>query len=450
MVIEGARGQTELEMGKTLRFPNSVKIFDNSHDAGYWKKEIMHRGMALLNESIVKGSGTDLDESAKIESEILWLEDEIKQIDSNIKENRKALSDRSKSREERMELLKRSRDLEKERSDHISRTNRLRQQINRYEMNIANDLWTERTFPFREEYLDVLNASYKAGIHAADFAINPEDARKRINRAVEEATNKRIKEILPQGVVDESTMLVVTNAIYFKGNWHNQFNQADTKKVKFTKMDGATEEINMMSQQKVTCGYADITPKGDRIEPEWDYKTRSFKIETNEDGFQILELMYRGDRVSMVIILPRRVDGLEEFEKGLKFDKLVEWLSLMKYKKVHVYIPKYKMTSTYNLNTHMANLGMPSAFKPGGFTGISASPIAGKLAISFISHKAFVEVNEKGTEAAAATAVGMITTSAKPPEPPIPTFRADHPYMFIIRDVKSGAILFLGRVMTPQ
>jgi serpin B len=254
-----------------------------------------------------------------------------------------------------------------------------------------------------------------------DFITATENARKTINAWVEKKTNGKIKDLISPGVLDSMTRLVLTNAIYFKGNWAKQFKENRTQDAPFTLADGKKIEVAMMNQ-KAEFGY----------------------MET--DTFQALELPYVDEELSMVILLPKEIDALNEFEKALTTENLNQRLAEIHKCEVVVFVPKFKTTSQFSLADVLKSMGMKDAFSSDAdFSGINGKR---DLFISAVIHKAFVEVNEEGTEAAAATGVVMRLTSVGPAA--IPVFRADHPFLFLIRDNLSGSILFIGRVVNPK
>jgi serpin B len=212
----------------------------------------------------------------------------------------------------------------------------------------------------------------------------------------------------------------LTNAIYFKGDWAHPFQQEMTKTADFHVTAGQKVPAPMMQQ------------------------TREFSYHAG-DGFQILEMPYSGDALSMVIFLPEKVDGLAAFEQTLRADKVSAWLSNLRQRKVQVALPKFRMTAEFQLQDALSALGMPTAFtERADFSGMDGKE---DLYLSAVVHKAFVDVNEQGTEAAAAT--GVVVGAMAAPPTAIPVFRADHPFLFLIRDKRSGSLLFLGRVLDP-
>jgi serpin B len=216
------------------------------------------------------------------------------------------------------------------------------------------------------------------------------------------------------------TRLVLTNAIYFKGKWATPFKPEQTQEAPFTLLSGEKVNVPMM-HQTAHFGY----------------------MET--DTIQVLELPYVNNDLSMVILLPKKPDGVNELEKGLTSETITGWLAGLRKREVQVYVPRFKLTSEFSLAETLSAMGMPDAFSTkADFSGITGNR---DLFISAVVHKAYVEVNEEGTEAAAATGVAMKLTAVAPPPP---VFRADHPFVFLIRDNQTGSILFLGRTANPS
>jgi serpin B len=287
-------------------------------------------------------------------------------------------------------------------------------------LNIANALWTQEDYVFHSEFLKVIERNYGAVLNSVDFKRAHEKARKKINAWVEQKTKDKIKDLIKPGVLNSLTRLVLTNAIYFKGKWKSQFKKCRTKKNPFWLSANKSVEVPMMTQK------------------------RQFRYMGN-DSLQILEMPYVGSYLAMVVLLPRKVDGLAQLEADLNVENLHMWLSHFRKREVSVFLPKFKMTSQFRLSETLASMGMPDAF--GGnadFSGINGKR---DLFISAVIHKAFVDVTEEGTEAAAATA-GVISLTSAPSKPP-PTFRADHPFLFLIHDNRSGSIIFIGRIVNP-
>jgi len=289
-----------------------------------------------------------------------------------------------------------------------------------YKLHVANALWGQEGYDFLEKFLDVTKKYYGSELQQVDFIRAREEARRIINTWVEGKTNNKIKDLIKPGVLTELTRLVLTNAIYFKGDWDLQFEEKYTKKLPFY--------VTGDKQVKAPLMYQDS---------EFQY--------AEVPGMQILELPYKGKQLSMVVFLPREVNGLGKLENELTTKKLKEYIETLQTWEVRVYLPKFKMTSQFSLKQVLQALGMKDAFSAkADFSGMNGRM---DLFISAVVHKAFIEVNEEGTEAAAATAVVM-EAGAAPASPP-PVFRADHPFLFLIRDNETGSILFLGRLLNP-
>jgi len=284
---------------------------------------------------------------------------------------------------------------------------------------VANALWGHQDFQFLKEFLAVNNAHYGAGLRRVDFT-SPETARATINGWVADQTNKLIPELIPPGILNPLTRLVLTNAIYFKGTWLTQFDPKRTRELPFTLATGEKVQAPMM-RQTARFGYAEAK--------DW----------------QALELPYKGRELSMVVVLPRAHDGLPALEKIFTARFVTEELR-PRGQKVVVMLPKFKLESSFGLKPTLTALGMRDAFTMrADFSGMTGRS---DLFISAVVHKAVVDVNEEGTEAAAATGVVMELKSVMPRPPKV--FRADHPFLFLIRHRPSGSILFLGRVMNPK
>jgi len=290
-----------------------------------------------------------------------------------------------------------------------------------YELSIANALWGQKGHKFLDEFIELTKTEYDGAFNTVDFVRAAESARKIINSWAAKKTKDKIKNLIGPGTLNSRTRLVLTNAIYFKGNWARQFDKDKTKNKPFTLLSGKKVSVPMMNQTAV------------------------FKYMETED-FQALELPYVDNDLSMLIFLPKQTDGLVAFEQSLTAEKLSRWFRQLRKQKVIVSIPRFKMTSRFGLAGVLRSMGMTDAFsEKADFSGMNGQK---NLFISAVIHKAYVDVNEEGTEAAAATSVIMGITSVGPSQ--IPVFRADHPFLFLIRDNHSQSILFVGRVANPK
>ena len=291
------------------------------------------------------------------------------------------------------------------------------------ELNIANAIWPQKKYPFREDFLKLLKQDYGATVTPLDYVHNAERARVTINRWVDAQTRHKINEIIGPGVLDDMTRMVLVNAIYFKGTWLTPFPKEATESDSFYPGPGKHIRVPFM------------------------HLSEAFRYGEN-DQLQWISLPYKGDKLEMLILLPRDQDGIGQLEKNLNTKNLSAWTSNMGTEEVDVALPKFKITSEFRLADTLRAMGMQDAFNP---TNADFSGMDGRLHwlyISAVLHKAYVDVYEKGTEAAAVTAV-TVGVGAMPPIAD-KQFHADHPFIFMIRDTTTGSILFLGRVTRPR
>jgi serpin B len=289
------------------------------------------------------------------------------------------------------------------------------------ELLTANAIWSQSGERVLPEFQKRIEMDYQGALYPVNFRDEAQAARTTINTWVEEQTKGKIKDLLKSEQVDSHTLLILTNAIYFKALWAIPFSKTATTASEFHVSPSDRVRVDMMNLS-------------DRF--------RYFE----EAGLQALELPYQGQSLAMVILLPKAKNGLTQLESSLTSRKLETWLSKLGTRRVQVSLPRFKLTAEANLKTTLSALGMPIAFELGkaDFSGMTGTR---DFAISAVVHKAFIEVEEKGTEAAAATGVVMTRTAAMPMPPVV--FRADHPFFFLIRDTQSGNILFMGRLVKP-
>jgi serpin B len=295
-------------------------------------------------------------------------------------------------------------------------------------ISVANRLFGDKRFKFNLSYLDGVKNNYNAPLEKLDFVKDLEGSRKKINTWVEDKTNNKIKELIKKNVMDDSTKLVLVNAIYFYGDWAKQFDSSHTQKKDFYLNNESKIQHKMMWQKNY------------------------FQYMENND-FQAIRMPYKGNTLYMEVYLPIKKDGISDFEKLLTSENYEKWNNDFKSEEVYLTFPKYKMTCDFSLGEIFEEkMGMKTAFSDAAdFYGMVEKKESG-LKISKVIHKAFIDVSEKGTEAAAATAVMMIkTTSSAHREPdPFKIFTADHPFIFMIKDKATGSILFMGKVMNPS
>jgi len=288
-----------------------------------------------------------------------------------------------------------------------------------YKLNTGNALWVQKNYKLLDKYLSTVEKYYGGKVANLDFSEKAEKSRQTINAFIEGKTANRIKDLIPAGFLDASTKLVLTNAIYFKGTWVWEFDKADTREEDFmtTPTNAVKTPMMYLENDKAKFSYADV---GD---------------------LQILELPYKGNDISMLILLP--TENLNAIEPSLTIEKLKVWKNQMKEEKLDsIYLPKFKFDTKYYMAKTLSNMGMPSAFDNADFSGINGYR---DLFIDEVIHQAFIEVDEKGTEAAGATTVSMQDYVALPRT----VFNANHPFLFVIQEKETGNILFLGRVSDP-
>jgi serpin B len=285
-----------------------------------------------------------------------------------------------------------------------------------FALNIANALWGQQDFTIQSAFLKILAQNYGTGMNLLDFKNSPEPSRVTINNWVSDQTNNRIKDLLPQGSITPATRFVLTNAIYFDAAWQNPFAKESTSNGNFNLLNSSTVSVPMMNH-----------------EGSYSYVKGS--------GYQAVELPYSGNEVAMDIIVPD-AGQFNTFESGMTADSISGIIGSLKSSFMVLALPKFQFDSSFSLKQALSALGMPVAFTDkADFSGITGQP---NLIISDVVHKAFVAVDEEGTEAAAATGVIMVGAAM-----PANSLTVDRPFVFLIRDIQTGAILFIGRVLNP-
>ncbi|MBN2388955.1 MAG: serpin family protein [Anaerolineales bacterium] len=289
------------------------------------------------------------------------------------------------------------------------------------QLNIANGVWAQQEHPFLPEYLDLLAVNYGAGIHPADFVANADAVRQEINTWISDGTHGRIEDLIPPGALSPLTRMVLANAIYFKADWQMPFPSDNTNQAPFFRLDGTVVQVEMMHN-------------------------RAYLPYARGENFRAVELPYVGGTAAMDILVPDE-GQLAAFEAGLDAETLAMILAELQPVEVELGLPTFTFRSQFSLAGQLAGLGMPEAFDPAraDFSGMDGLR---DLFISDVIHQAFVAVDEEGTEAAAATAVIMMAGAAPPSDEGVRLI-IDRPFLFLIRDIPSGQILFIGRVLDP-
>ena len=294
-----------------------------------------------------------------------------------------------------------------------------------YELSVANRLFAERHYAFRDTYVAATRDQMGAELERLDFAGSPGPARLAINDWVSDRTHERIQDLLPDGSITPDTRLVLVNAVYFHGQWQTTFDTSLTRERPFHAPSGERPAQTM---------YREGAAYGE------------------DDDVQLLELPYTGGDLRMLFVLPRSREGLPEVESRLDDALVARWAARTHDdERVQVYLPRFRIeTDSISLRDALSELGMAVAFSDAADFRAMSEPAETPLEIDDVFHRVFVELNEEGTEAAAATAVTMVleTASIRQPPPP-PRFEADHPFLFFLREPSTGAILFAGRVVDP-
>lgn len=308
--------------------------------------------------------------------------------------------------------------------------NQLNQADMPYKLYTANALWAQKDYAFLPSYTDTIARYYGGNASNVDYKNDTEGARQIINNWVADRTEQKIKNLLDPNSLTPATRLVLTNTIYFKGDWLTQFDIKQTQDENFVIGKNREVKVPLMHNAGANTEYRYV----------------------DNDVAQILELPYQGEKLSMLVVLPKAVKEqandvtLSNLEKNLTSEQILGWINGLSYRAVDVYLPRFKMETKYTLNENLQTLGMRKAFSGGAdFSGMDGTK---DLLIDLVIHQAFVEVNEEGTEATGATAVSMISGSMLEPEP-TPVFRADRPFLFLIRENETGVILFIGRLLDP-
>jgi serine protease inhibitor len=337
-----------------------------------------------------------------------------------------------------------------------------------YELQIANALWLEKTYSIQPSFLTVLKPNYGAVLFPVDFKQRSETVRLQINQWVAQQTNDRIQDLLAPRSITDQTTLVITNAVYFKGDWAQPFEPSQTRPESFQVSNDQSIKLSMMRQwNRDSVSYGAFVANGDLFptprEVRIDLKDDDSSLYPDKDGHTMLSLGYQGGKIQMVFLVPQSATGLADLETSLTYEKLKRWIDQLESRTVDLSIPKYKLESTHHLTKTLQSLGMVRAFVDPGQDPhgaqfdklVATARPEDRLYISDVLHKTFVEVSEIGTEAAAATAV--LTKSAAEPRPDLPKtrpfnpiFKANKPFVFLIRDRETANILFMGRYVSPK
>lgn len=508
MLVEGARGETAEELGDILHLPAKFRRVGADAQRIPWETAKLYAGISQLNRTLdhdpshngndpanqerkmvqklraeladhrqlIKDRGDktppeieDLNrEDRALRREASQLRTERKKHDENSAEYQKLqkqyeaiVKKRVKIRAQRRVVFAR---LEKEfqplfdkEKSMVSQLNARLKKMGGYEIRVGNAIWGEKSFPFSKQYVDTIADAFQTGgLRTADFRGQADVERIRINDWVAEQTNQRIIDLLPDGSVDTNTRMVLTNAIYFLGDWKTPFKPRRTRPREFTFLDGTKNDVMMMSAGSLRdCEYGAINGDGTPFVAPARYDANDPpQLYPDDDGLHLLRLPYRGDEVSMVIAVPMRHDGVLDLEKKLTAETLQQWLAALRKQKTHVRLPKFKLESSIDLKTALQQMGLKRVFDE------SSADLSGMvdrvnsenpLYVTSVLHKSFIEVHEEGTEAAAATGIAVGSKAAEVKMVNFtPMFNADRPFFYLIQDHRTNTILFMGRLMTPK
>lgn len=334
------------------------------------------------------------------------------------------------------------------------------------ELRTANALWLEKSYPLEPTFLSTVKPNYGMVVYPVDFKGRPEPARQQINQWVAEQTNNRIQDLLPPGDITNLTKLVITNTVYFKGDWAQPFMTYDTRPQQFRLPNDRSVELQMMYQENPkTASYGAFTATGDFFptprEVRFDMKNDDPSLYPDAKGHTMLALDYKAHKLQMILLVPQSATGIADLEQSLSYETLQRWIGQLELRTVYVLIPKFKFESKFNLAKTLQSMGMLRAFEnptenPRGaqFDKLTSTPRPeDRVYISDVVHQTSVDVSELGTEAAAATAgsfpLGADSDNIPKTRPLIPFFVADKPFIFLIRDRETASILFLGRYVSP-
>lgn len=434
MTAEGARGETAEELGLALGWPDGARGSGPASLRRPWNTDLINLGFAEIQDRFQRQDDRKV---ASINRQLAAMKVKLVAL--------KALSaagDYSKYRDQ-LELVR--------------EINVIAQTIDRSELRIANALWAAKDFELRTNYVDAINRYYGTkGIHVCDFASDPKGSAAQINQWVSEHTADKIPTIVDPKALSELTRLVLTNAIYFKAPWAEPFEVRNTKQRDFTLSDGTKVKRPLMHATD-TYVYGAFNHDGTWFDtphrvPINNDTTNEVPTYPSNNGFSLIEIPYHGGEISMVVIAPQDPANLEAIEALLTADNFEGWLEQSKSRRTKLYLPRLKLETSYMLSdSTLRAMGIKKLFAAGDadLTGIYDKSLKDEdLYVSKVIHKTFLEVNEEGTEAAAATAViaDAAATSINPTRPFYPEFRADRPFILAIRDRVTGTVLFLGRI----
>jgi serine protease inhibitor len=450
MTAEGARSETADEMGRVLHLPAEDRRKGAEARVRPWDFTRVHAGLGQIAAELQRGTG----EAPEVEARLRWLPTALAAANEAAKQ--------AVARADWAEAKARGR-----LADSLAtEMDTLTAPVKRYEIRVANALWGDTGFRFAADYARTLGLHYGTeGVRAVDFQHAPDGARREINDWVAAQTNQRIHELLSPEQVTSATRLVLANAAWFKGEWAVTFDPRSTRDLPFHTAVGAAARVPLMARWGMGgARYGAFRGDGSTFPTPREVPTSSPEDEDDPSlypptgGFQLVELPYKGGEIAMVVLLPRLPGDLRALEARLDDARFRKWLGALEMRAINVFLPRFHIEQGAEMSAPLQALGMRRAFtdpanvRAAQFEGMAADAGDAKsLFVGAVAHKAFLDVHEKGTEAAAATAVEIKATALRqaPTRKFVPTLRADRPFLFLIRDVRSGAILFMGRFERP-
>ncbi len=447
MTMEGARGETAAEFGNALHVPGAMRRVGAEAQRIPFQLGEYHTGHSSIQRMLEDARLNP--EQVEMRKRRALLIPLIEDLKARIKVHSKA-KEYSEANHLRRELWPNQEEL----AD-------LEERIDSYRVVVANALFGEQTYPFNADYARTIRSAYGTGaVRSVDFMNHPERERRLINDWVSQQTETMIPELIAPELIDSSTSLVLLNAIYFRGNWSEPFEQRWTKPAPFTRQDGASVEVAMMHRGDLErARYGAFNADGSFFETPHEVREgQTAGLYPDADGFELAELQYQGGDLSMLVLLPRAHTSLDELEGKLTAENIARWLKELQQRDFSVKLPAFESHSSFSLRETLERLGVRRAFvspaQPGGaeFDGMTDSDrLEDQLYLSAVVHQAKIRVNEEGSEAAAATAVIARKTGAAHSSvmPFAPEFHANRPFLYLIRDKNSGTILFLGRFADP-
>ncbi len=437
MIAEGARGETAAELGRALHFPESARRVGDDAQRIPWETARIHSGLKELTALLQREDSPEL---AKIRAAIDAEKTKLDRIRAALVALRGTGGREyfAKSREER---------------ESVERLNELLVRVDQYQLRVANGLFLNDQFRPNPQFVDIMTSEFGSRMETLDFGGAPAASADHINDWVSDITEGEIRRIVGEGHFGEATAMALVNAIYFAGHWQKPFPRKRTEPREFTLPGGDTVDVATMYARRLEGLYAAVNADGALFDtPAMIAKGRTEGLYPEDDGIQLLEIPYKGGDVSMVLLVPRSTGGLGKLEARLNADDLDRWIGALAKRKVEAYVPRFELESSFELRSTLEALGVSKAFtRESDLSGMAASG-GPPLFLSAVLHRAVVRVDEEGTVAAAVTAA--VPTGAKLPVeelvPFTPIVRADRPFLFVIRERTSGAILFVGRVADPR